>query len=1148
MEKKLKNLFAFIALALGFIQGAWAHTAPTFPSDLSKSLASGNTYYLYNPGSDRFVYLSSSTVSTNETNRTALVVTNVEGDVYTFKNYGNSYYMISNGNNVTASTSTSSTYLQYRRFRIESTDGGYTIQRDYSYNENYYLGNATGNSTISSNFTDGNISWQFYDEEGVNAILHYRAKKALYDALVASEDYSFAVEEYEALYANEAATDDELNAAAATINNALSLTNQGIVSDSEYPIFLETIGSSSTSVKNGEAGKKATLVVDQDATLVYNYKLSSYYGYSFKVYVDDALYQTINNYEGSSADQRYFIELTAGKHTIQWMATSTNESNSSSFTINQIGAYKTPTITVNLTQAGSLGTEVLYHVDHVKDVRKLVVKGHMNDDDWTRVNMMTGLFYLDLSETTVTSLPKVKPGNYFHKVKLPSSLIEIQASAFSGMYLEEIEFPSTLTTIGASAFHSTRIKEAIMPESVTSVGSSAFSTNESLTRVVWSSHAKIIPDECFSNDYNISDFILPEGLKTINASAFYKNYNNYYQLPSTLTFIGDDAFKYNNSIESLQIPDKCEIGNESFRNCANLETIQIGEGAYYLREKMYGSETYYNYLFADCKKLKEIEFPTSFSSITASKILYNCTSLEKVTFKSPTMVAGDFKSSFFSGLGTNIMIYVPSYLVNTYKLDPYWYNYVIMGFDTSDITDWTIKEPLTFYSQDRFGGTPNITIKSTASWTINGETSQTINNFQTYYNSQESSGAIGSASKIISNCDNVMITGNYIHSYYAYNKTYVNSTSSYGRWHFISLPFDIKVSDIVCSNNAQFAIRYYDGANRATNGTGRNWKNYDSESIIPAGTGFIIQVSTACTIDFKALDNQSKQNVVSNELFVKYLDAYDSEQSSNKGWNLVGNPWLSYYNIHKLNFTAPITVYNGYNKTYKAYSVIDDDYAIRPNEAFFVQCPDNVTTLSFPVDGRQTTSTIESQNGVKPMVPQASNRRLVDIELGNGEMSDQTRVVINERASLDYETTCDASKFIEDGTECPQIYTIENNDYLAINERPKNDGNIRIGMIVNIDGCYTLSAPRNQFGRLMLIDNETDIETDLSQSDYTFWAKTGTHNGRFELVLDRNATSIDDVKDELVNEKPTYYNISGQRVNNPQKGIYIVNGKKYLIK
>lgn len=1151
MKQQVRILLTLLVVSFCAMQSAWARVAPTFPTP--QTLESGKTYYLYNVGSDRFLYYYASSVNAYPESYSAVTVTNENDDIYNLKLVDSGRYLYSSGREVYTTTSTSGSYLQYRRYHINAADGGYTIQRDYDYNETYFMGNSTGNSSIYTNFTSGNIVWQFFDAEGAEAIIRYRAKKALYDALVAADDYSlsFATAAYEALYEDETATNEQLTDAANTITKGLLYKNMLATGDSDYPIYTELTGTGTwsydtskntynyTYLLNGECGLKATVNVDQDATLVYSYKLDSNYGFNFSVYLDGQLYQHINNYEGVESAQNYFVKLSEGLHTIEWKAVSTHSSNSSYFKLYSIAAYKTPTITVNLTQAGSLGTEVLYHVDHIKDVRRLVVKGNMNEEDWERLNMMTGLFELDLSGTTVKSLPVVNPSSYLHKVKLPTGLTEIQEKALQNVLIEEITFPNTLTTIGANAFRYTRIKEAILPETVTSVGNYAFASNESLEKVVWPAAAATIPDYCFMYDYLISSFELPEGVTSIGSGAFQKNYKCNYLLPSTLQSIGSYAFNEANSISSLYIPDNCSIGYNAFSNCAGLKYVNIGERCSF--------STYSSYYdtFSSCKQLEEIVFPTTFHKISYADMIYGCTALKKVTFKSPTMIDGDKYKSFFNNLGTDIAVYVPSYLVNTYKLDSYWYNYNIMGFSTADVTDWTINNTLTFYSQDRFEGTPNVDVRTVGAWTINGEAPQNINNFTTWYNSGSYS-VMNVASKFISNCENVNISGDYSHRYYSYTST---NSSYYGRWHFICLPFDIKVSEITCSDNALFAIRYYDGANRAENGTGGNWKDYATDAVIPAGTGFILQTSKECRVYFNAMDNASKQNVVSNKIFTKALSANDSEQSSNKGWNLVGNPWLCYYNIHKMNFTGPITVYDGYERKYTAYSVIDDDYAILPNQAFFVQCPDNVNSISFPIDGRQMTSVIESQNAAPSLNPTENLRRLVDIELTDGELADKTRLVLNPQAKMDYEVSCDASKFMEADSHVPQIYTIENGVQMAINERPAADGIIKIGMLLPADGTYTIMSKRNALTEAVLVDKQNGTETILSEDGYTFSAQAGTTDNRFELHLSTgDTTGIGSLSANKLQEGAVYYDLNGRRVAEPTKGVYIQNGKKVVIK
>jgi hypothetical protein len=490
---------------------------------------------------------------------------------------------------------------------------------------------------------------------------------------------------------------------------------------------------------------------------------------------------------------------------------------------------------------------------------------------------------------------------------------------------------------------------------------------------------------------------------------------------------------------------------------------------------------------------------------------------------------------FFAGnnLG-NITLLVPDFLVSAYKLDPYWYQCNVQGYNSADQTDWTLRKALTLNEGQRIGGTPNINMQQQGSLTFNGDTPQTIGNLEfckDWYN-------IGNwNTMILSNTNNVNISGELKYRSYTPEK----------RWVFFCLPFDTKVGDIYCV--ASYAIRYYDGAQRANNGTGGNWKNYSADDIIPAGTGFILQTSKQCSTWFTAQDNASKNYVVSRNEFVKALEANPSDVTANKGWNLVGNPWPTYYNIHKLNFTAPITVWNGdrYNPTYVAYSIIDDDYAIKPMEAIFVQCPDEVNSISFPIDGRQLTDVIESQSGARAQ--HASERKLIDVVLSYGEMSDKTRFVLNPAASMDYELNCDASKFFSMDANVPQIYTIENGTQLAINERPLGDGTVQVGFKVAQSGDYTISAPRNSFQNIVLVDNETGMETDLTTDSYTFTANAGTNESRFVLrVGSVVVTAINEelrMKDEEFTTAPCY-NLNGQRINEPQKGLYIVNGKKVM--
>ena len=541
----------------------------------------------------------------------------------------------------------------------------------------------------------------------------------------------------------------------------------------------------------------------------------------------------------------------------------------------------------------------------------------------------------------------------------------------------------------------------------------------------------------------------------------------------------------------------------------------------------------------DHSNVSSITFPTTYYEYNSS--YDGCSNLQVVVLKSPTVVDHHSYSGF--SYASNVTLKVPSHLVALYKSDPKWSQYKDVVAIEPAVTDYTVSANLDLMNSSiRMEGTPNVFFKKEASLTISGSTAQAFNNYTASASARNFSYNDNHYSMILNELADVTVNGEFKQRLYL----------QYGSkdWYFLCMPFDFMVGDVTAESGS-FVIRTYDGARRNNeNASSGNWTaNLASDVEIKAGTGFILQASEATWITFKAKAGgtnyafKKKSDVIQIPLAAN--NSNTSASAANTGWNMVGNPWQTYYNIHNMNYTAPFAVME--YSSYKTYSPDDDDVALEPFKAIFVQCPNGVSNIEFPANGRQLTSEVTAANPSNTRA--AKERRLFDIQISQGELNDKTRLVVNDQATVDYEIGRDASKFFVEGSATPQVYSIgADGTQYAINERPADKGTLTLGILFGADGDYTFSAIRNEIGQVILTDLETGIKTDLQENSYTFSAKAGTCNARFVLTFgsiggNGDTTGINTLTDNDRAEKEVY-TLDGVKVGNStiglQKGVYVV--------
>lgn len=785
---------------------------------------------------------------------------------------------------------------------------------------------------------------------------------------------------------------------------------------------------------------------------------------------------------------------------------------------------------IDLAAPGQLGEEAVAQFGTLPKVDIVRLKGSLNAEDWKTIKNMTGLSYLDMTETTVTEIPaEAFTNNRIKTIKWPANLKVIGGKAFYDKSLRgHLVLPETLDSIGPSAFYRNSIDSVSMPHKQIAFANDIFRENPNLTKVEFNSCASYMTNNMFYSCKKLRSVSGMECVKTIGGSVFaecdslrtvgnivpttigqYAFYNckklESFDL-SQVTSVGKYAFQSCHTFKSVHMPNVTSLGEYCFYDCAGLTEVSVGDKISQIPGRAFNS----------CSSLKTVTLGASVSYVET--YAFGNSSIEKLYVNSPTPPGVYDSNTFGSTSGT---LYVPEYSMVSYKLHDYWSKFTSVDVNPNPVTSLTLNGKLSLTSNARIPDSPNVMMDNNgSSFIINGNKEQTLGRFVAYYDNSASS-------SIISRCNNMSSTASEAR-YLMYS----------GRWYFICPPFDVRMSDITTISGDQVAVRYYDSEARAAGSTS-NWKDVAPDATLKAGQGYIFRVSSAAYVCMPATEETHNQ-IFRSQAVATPLSEYSSDDANARNWNLVGNPYACFYDIYRMDYTAPLTVWNTDNSTYNAYSIADDDFALRPMQAFFVQKPDGVEAITFQPEGRQITSTIDHPAGVKAMAGKAASRRFIELELSNGITDDHTRLVVNPQAQETFDANNDASKMMSTDITA-QIFSVQGDEAYAIKESPFAAGQAEIGMWFPADGQYVVNITRADV-KVELMDNGAVVPM-----PYTFTADEGFCEGRFVLRITTDPTAIEGVEGN--DASAPLYDLQGRKVGSTtHKGIYVQKGKKMVVK
>lgn len=868
-----------------------------------------------------------------------------------------------------------------------------------------------------------------------------------------------------------------------------------------------------------------------------------------------------------------------------------------------IGGDEGITVSTGKIAAGDLGHVVVEEAGYLQEVNKLIIEGELNSDDWSKIKQMTNLTELDLSKALIDEIPsEAFNGRWaIDKVVLPPTLKKIGSYAFQGTALTSVNIPDNVETIENNAFGRVkRLQEVHLPDNLTALGGSAFEYCRNLRAVKIPSKIKVITwyafRDCsslqsvelhdsitgFGNESfagcDLREITLPKSTTAVGNHAFEGNANlSKVTFNEGLIYIGESAFQ-NTAIDTLNCPSTLRnIYNSAFAGCRNLRQINLNEGLTRIEQ----------YALAN-NKATEIVLPSSLE-YCAGGAFDDCDSLVTIEARSVMPPNTDGNCPLSGTDLTKAVLYVPVWSLSEYQLATGWNQFYT--FRTSDFMPQYVKVNKDFYFTLRDELDPDY--RPDIELTV---TNNQITDSQGNTDYQHGNLTISGRSKLAVNDFSMVLSPYAKYSYkqnYYYNENYrhlrptslivkgemraenvtINLWNATNRWQFVSFPFDVKVSDIVpVDSTTSWVIRGHSGAERAAGNAAAVWQNLSADDVLQAGKGYIMQCYKpedkngnydAAQFTVRPLTTTvNRQQIFNADNRTVALEEHLAEFEHNRSWNLIGNPYPSYFDTRFLDFGAPFMVWNSNNQNYEAYSPVDDSYILAPAEAFFVQRPVDQESITFLKDGRQTDryarTLVEEEPASAPQriraaydsnAHTAAQRTVFNITLAkDGQQADRTRVVINEAATMQYDLSRDAAKFTGTEPAVSQIFTINGATRYAINERPLNNGQALLGLHFGTDGTYTIGLSNQPDGQVTLEDRLTGTKLQLNgTAGYSFTAKAGDSTDRFVLHFDAVATGINAATTNEADRNDDTYTLDGRKVNNPTApGLYIKGGKKVI--
>ena len=713
----------------------------------------------------------------------------------------------------------------------------------------------------------------------------------------------------------------------------------------------------------------------------------------------------------------------------------------------------------------------------------------------------------------------------------PSSLKIIGTWVFYMSGLTKLELPASLKEIGSTAFSKNNNLKTVTVAAnsqLESIGTSAFSDNSNLESFTFegSTALKTIRGNAFSNDTKLASFDVPANVETINRAAFdgtssMKHVT--FQAPAKIKTIGEAAFQNANALENIDLPEGLlEIKKDAFNKCTSLTEIgipstvtTIDPTGFQQAEKLERfdvnkNNTVYSSVdgfLLDKNKTKLVSFPPAKANTyytllpptieeIGEQAFYAIDKLENITL--PKKVTKIDKFAFDLTKNLNTIAFLNKTPVA---------NVDASAFNPANVNKAKIKLSVRKGAETAFASDPFWSGFTQRGTSFFAETNGTGNGETEYFPlSQYAVMIIGTKADVFTYVVQPTVTNQLD------NKTY-----EVRLWGDYALNANTtNIEEVVFKNTLDYV-----GIDA--------FKKQDGSSTVKR----IYFTATVPTKDMSAtkweyIDNDGNytQNEFSSDLKIYVKKSVENDYKNAKGWKNHYADQISYkipgevtiqnlWGTFAREFDADLGIYNretGKGKVAAFVAQKSADVKVADPVHTFGIYKFKVESIDMHegVSGDGDESYVPADNGV--LIEARQGRTLpADFYYAIGEKDNKTYTITNNMM-----TGVTVKKAVVNSTTADPLYAMSKSEGLFKLIKP--------GTSFNFPVHKAYAKPQDNFSGAAKVQPVFDEEDN------------------------NNVTGIENIENTTTTDKNVYYNLQGQRVENPQHGVFIHNGKKVVLK